>query len=83
MKAAVDRTGLVLFAIYLVIYGGFVVVAAWQPTLLDATPWPGINLAIIYGFGLIVIAFLLALIYGACATPASDDNDDATSEGPS
>ena len=34
---------------------------------MDATPLAGVNLAIWYGFGLIVAAIVLALIYGwAC-----------------
>jgi uncharacterized membrane protein (DUF485 family) len=73
MKSTVDRTGLVLFLIYLVIYGGFVGLTAWNPQALDATPWPGINVAILYGFGLIIAAFVLALIYGTCTIPPDQE----------
>ncbi len=58
------RYGLWLFAAYLLIYGGFVGLAAFFPATLEATPLAGVNLAIWYGFGLILAALVLALIYG-------------------
>ena len=61
------RIGLSLFAVYLVLYSGFVLLAAFSPETMEATPLAGVNLAIWYGFGLIVAAILLALVYGwAC-----------------
>jgi uncharacterized membrane protein (DUF485 family) len=60
-----DRTlGLFLFGIYLLLYGGFVLLNAFAPEIMDATPLAGVNLAVWYGFGLIVAALVLALIYG-------------------
>jgi uncharacterized membrane protein (DUF485 family) len=70
-----SRIGLALFAVYLVFYGGFVLIAAFSPQTMDATPLAGVNLAIWYGFGLIVAAILLALIYGiACHKESSQVN---------
>ena len=61
------RLGLVLFAIYLVLYLGFVLINAFRAELMEATVWAGLNLAIVYGFALIVVALVLSLIYGfAC-----------------
>jgi uncharacterized membrane protein (DUF485 family) len=60
-----SRIGLVLFFGYLAFYAGFVVLAAFSPATLQRTPWAGVNLAIWYGFALIVAAFVLALLYGA------------------
>lgn len=57
------RIGLVLFAIYLVLYCGFVLVNAFAPELMEQSAG-GANFAIWSGFGLILAAFLLALIYG-------------------
>jgi uncharacterized membrane protein (DUF485 family) len=68
------RIGLALFFIYLALYAGFVLLAAFSPTTLERTPLAGVNLAIWYGFGLIAAALLLALVYGVlCRTsePAS------------
>ena len=40
---------------------------------MDTTPLAGVNLAILYGFGLIIAALILALIYGvACKTDAKE-----------
>jgi uncharacterized membrane protein (DUF485 family) len=67
MQTRNTRLGLALFAVYLVFYGGFVLLAAFSPDSLAALPWAGVNLAIWYGFGLIVAALVLALVYGwAC-----------------
>jgi len=58
------RLGLVLFFVYLVFYGSFVLINAFAPSIMARTPWAGVNLAIWYGFALIVAAFVLALLYG-------------------
>jgi uncharacterized membrane protein (DUF485 family) len=64
-----SRIGLALFAVYLLLYGGFVWLAAFSPEAMERTPLAGVNLAIWYGFGLIVTAILLALVYGwTCRT---------------
>ena len=59
-----SRLGLVLFALYLGLYGGFVLINAFSPETMALTPLAGVNLAVLYGFGLIGAAFLLALVYG-------------------
>ena len=58
-----SRTGLVLFAIYLVIYLGFVLLAAFSSSTMTQRPFAGINLAIIYGFVLIISPLILAVVY--------------------
>ncbi len=58
------RYGLWLFAIYVVLYAGFILLATFRHDLMARTPLgSGVNLAILYGFGLIVAALLLALLY--------------------
>jgi uncharacterized membrane protein (DUF485 family) len=71
-----SRFGLALFFVYLAFYAGFVLLAAFSPATLERMPWAGVNLAIWYGFALIVAAFILALLYGALcrsSEPASPD----------
>ena len=63
ISARNSRYGLILFVIYLVFYGGFMGLSAFEPQLMSKTPFGGVNLAILYGFGLIVAALVLALIY--------------------
>jgi uncharacterized membrane protein (DUF485 family) len=57
------RYGLALFAVYLVLYGGFMALAAFFPHVMSRAPFGGVNLAVLYGLTLIVAAFLLALLY--------------------
>jgi uncharacterized membrane protein (DUF485 family) len=71
----VNRIGLLLFAVYLVLYGGFVLLAAFSPQSMEVTPLAGVNLAIWYGFGLIVAAFVLALVYGWASRSKSDQKN--------
>jgi uncharacterized membrane protein (DUF485 family) len=69
MQTRQTRFGLALFAVYLAFYAGFVLLAAFSPDTLAVLPFAGVNLAIWYGFALIVVALVLALIYGwACRT---------------
>ncbi|MGB7345456.1 MAG: DUF485 domain-containing protein [Pirellulaceae bacterium] len=76
------RLGLILFLIYLAMYVGFVCINAFKADWMDAQAIAGLNLAIVYGFGLIVFALVLALIYGvACRTepiePSRDGKGDS------
>jgi uncharacterized membrane protein (DUF485 family) len=57
------RIGLWLFALYLVLYGGFIGLAAFAPAAMTKPLVMGVNVAVVYGMGLIVAAFLLALVY--------------------
>lgn len=59
-----SRLGIALFAVYLLLYGGFVLLNTFAPGTMELTPWAGINVAVLYGFGLIIAAVVLALIYG-------------------
>ena len=81
MSHGSTRLGLFLFAVYLVLYGGFVLLAAFSPETMEATPLAGVNLAIWYGFGLIVAAIVLALIYG-WAQPAQANVSSETGSAP-
>ena len=59
------RIGFVLFVIYGVVYGGFVAINTFTPQSMSHTIIFDLNLAVIYGFGLIVFAIVLGLIYNA------------------
>ncbi len=58
-----SRYGMILFLIYLAFYAGFVGLNAFAPAQMETTPALGLNLAILYGFALIIVAMLLALVY--------------------
>ena len=73
MRSNNSRFGLVLFFLYLLLYGGFVLLNAFAPTTMEATPIAGVNVAILYGFGLIITAFVLAMIYGIFCGSSGDE----------
>jgi uncharacterized membrane protein (DUF485 family) len=76
------RIGLTLFGLYLVLYAAFVLIAAFQPEVMEQKPLAGVNVAIWYGFGLIISATVLALVYGwACATKPSGIADESDRDG--
>ena len=64
---------MVLFVIYLVLYVGFVLINAFAADVMDLKVFAGLNLAIVYGFGLIVSALILACIYGVLAKVDTDE----------
>jgi uncharacterized membrane protein (DUF485 family) len=58
------RLGVWMFLLYALVYAGFMAINVISPeTMAMATPVFGLNLAAVYGFGLIVFALVLALIY--------------------
>jgi uncharacterized membrane protein (DUF485 family) len=63
------RNGLILFAIYVVFYLGFMLLSAFAPQRMQQPILAGVNLAIVYGMALILIALLLALIYMLLCRP--------------
>lgn len=73
------RLGLWLFGLYVVLYAAYVFVNAFSPDTMERTPWLGVNVAVWSGFGLIVAAILMALVYGLLCRPG-DSNDQEASE---
>ena len=67
------RVGLALFAVYCVLYGGFMVMNAFYPQRMAAAPFGGVNLAVLYGLLLIVGAFVLAVVYMFLVRRRADD----------
>ena len=67
------RIGLWLFAVYVVLYGGFMVLNAFYPQRMAQPALAGVNLAVTYGFVLIIGAFVLALLYMFLVRARADD----------
>ena len=65
-KASAIKTkiGLWMFLLYTIVYFGFIVVTVAKPELMGKDIGH-LNVAIVYGLGLIVFALILALIYNA------------------
>lgn len=60
---ALQRTALRLFTLYLAAYGAFMVISAFFPDVMAATPIAGLPLSIVFGMALIGGAFVLAILY--------------------
>lgn len=56
------KLGLIMFAIYFVIYMAFILISVLSPRTMGIDVG-SLNLAIVYGFGLIIIAIIQAVIY--------------------
>ncbi len=61
------RVGIWMFFLYAIIYAGFVLINTLNPALMGMDIG-SLNLALIYGFGLIVFAILLAIVYNVMCT---------------
>ena len=62
------KLGVVLFLFYLAIYVGFVVVGTLFPDSLGGRVFAGLNLAVVYGMVLIILAAVLGLFYNYFCT---------------
>lgn len=58
------KLGMFLFILYAIFYTVFVLINAFAADSMEAIVFSGLNLAVVYGFSLILIAFLFAIIYG-------------------
>jgi uncharacterized membrane protein (DUF485 family) len=59
------RLGIWMFVFYSLFYAGFVAINLLSPLSMATIVFAGLNLATIYGFALIIVALIEALIYDA------------------
>ena len=59
------RLGLWMFLFYTLFYAGFVAINLLFPLAMGTIVFLGLNLVTVYGFALIIVAFIQALIYDA------------------
>lgn len=69
-----SRLGLRLFFFYTLVYFGFVILNTVSPASMGL-PIGGLNLAIVYGFGLIFFALILAFVYNSRCSRAEERLD--------
>ena len=67
-----SKLGIYLFIFYCIVYAGFVAINTVGPKLMGVIVFAGLNLACVYGFGLIILAIVMGLIYNAMCTAAED-----------
>lgn len=61
------KLGMWMFILYTSVYAGFILITVINPSLMSKDVG-NLNLAIVYGLGLIVLALILALIYNFLCT---------------
>jgi len=57
------RLGIWMFALYLIVYSLFVAIGVANYEAMSNLVFGDLNLAVTYGFGLIILAIILGLIY--------------------
>lgn len=67
------RLGVILFLCYAIIYSGFVAIGLLNPDLLAKRVIGNQNLAIVYGFGLIILAMVMGFVYNYFCTRFEDN----------
>jgi uncharacterized membrane protein (DUF485 family) len=67
------RLGVRMFFVYLVVYAGFVAINLVSPRMMEASVVAGMNLATVYGFGLIILAIVLSLVYSGLCSKREDE----------
>jgi len=74
-KAIAYKTkfGLYLFLIYVLVYIGFIWINVASPKTMAMTVFAGQNLAVLYGFGLIALAFVMGIIYDYLCSKKEDE----------
>ncbi len=63
-----QKLGVVLFLLYTIVYSGFVAIGVFNYELMGVIVLGKLNLAVVYGFGLIIFAIVLGIIYNAICT---------------
>lgn len=66
------RLGIILFLVYAAIYAVFVIIGVLYTDLFGVKAIGNLNLAVVYGMGLIVLAALMGFIYNLMCSRMED-----------
>jgi len=67
------KIGIYFFIFYSIIYSIFVVINVVRPITMAAIIFAGLNLAVVYGIGLIMLAIIMGLIYNYMCTKKENE----------
>ena len=67
------KVGIRMFIGYAAVYAGFIIINTVTPKLMGKQIVFGLNLAVTYGFGLIILAIIAGLIYNFICTKKEDE----------
>jgi uncharacterized membrane protein (DUF485 family) len=66
------KLGIILFLVYAIIYGIFVIIGLSYTHLMGIKVIAGLNLAVVYGMGLILLAIVMGFVYSWICTNMED-----------
>jgi len=67
------KLGIYMFFVYVIIYAGFIVINVASPKLMGLILFSGLNMAVVYGFGLILLAIVMGIVYNHLCTKKEDE----------
>lgn len=67
-----SRLGLILFTVYALIYAVFVLIGVLYTDFLGVKALGNVNLAVVYGLGLIILAAVMGFIYNLVCSRMED-----------
>ena len=67
-----SKLGMKMFIFYVLVYAGFIIINLANPKAMGLIVFAGVNLACVYGFGLIILAIIMGLIYNYKCTRQED-----------
>lgn len=68
-----SKIGVYLFIVYVLVYVGFIAINVASPETMATKIFAGQNLAVVYGFFLIFLAFIMGLIYDYLCTKKENE----------
>jgi uncharacterized membrane protein (DUF485 family) len=66
------KLGLILVSVYGLVYFTFVFIGIFYTEFLSITLFGGLSLAVVYGFGIIILAIVMGFIYSLACTRMED-----------
>jgi uncharacterized membrane protein (DUF485 family) len=75
------RLGVWMFLFYSLFYAGFIAINIISPISMEKIVVMDLNLAVVYGFGLIIVALIQALVYDRACNAKEVELAKATGEG--
>ena len=75
------KVGIRMFIAYAVVYAGFIIINTAVPRVMGKPALFGLNLAVTYGFGLILLAIIAGIIYNAICTRKENELESAEETG--
>lgn len=75
LKDYKQKLGLKLFFVYATIYAIFVGINTLFPSVMEKVVFMGLNVAIVYGFSLIIFAIILGLVYNGFCTKKEKEHE--------